>query len=76
MKEAQVLKCLTEAHELAKNLRPLQAVMVLRAPETTEFVTRKVLFMCVRSFTQLVCVGHGAACAGDGRVRGTKKEEA
>ena len=31
MKEAQVLKSLTDAQDMAKNLRPLQAAMLLRA---------------------------------------------
>ena len=36
--ESQVLKGLTEAQDMARTLRPLQAAMVLRAPEITEFV--------------------------------------
>jgi hypothetical protein len=48
MKEAQVLKSLTDAQDLAKNLRPLQAAMLLRAPETTEFVTSALLAACRR----------------------------
>ena len=48
MKEGQVLKSLTEAHDLAKMLRPVQTVMVLRAPETTEFVTGALLVACKR----------------------------
>ncbi len=48
MKEAQVLKSLTDAQDMAKNLRPLQAAMLLRAPETTEFVTSALLAACRR----------------------------
>jgi len=47
-KDAQDLKTLTEAQDLARNLRPLQTAMVLRAPETTEFVTNALLAACRR----------------------------
>ena len=48
MKEAQVLKNLTEAQDLAQTLRPLQTAMLLRAPETAEFVTSALLSACRR----------------------------
>ena len=46
--ESQVLKGLTEAQDMARTLRPLQAAMVLRAPEITEFVVSMLLQACRR----------------------------
>jgi hypothetical protein len=43
-----MLKMLTEAHDLAKSLRPLQAAMLLRAPETSEYVTSSLVAACRR----------------------------
>jgi hypothetical protein len=48
LKDAGVLKSMTDAHVLVSNLRPLQTAMVLRAPETTEFVTKALLAACRR----------------------------
>ena len=43
-----MLKTLTEAHDLAKSLRPLQTAMLLRAPETSEYVTSSLVAACRR----------------------------